>query len=143
MIVNNPSFAIAGIHLTTIIRYGLIALIGLYLLVAHKYKENRKLLIFYGILIFIYTLLHHINASDFYTLIPGGIDYSFFEELLYIVRYMVPIFLTYAICTENISKNTFDKISRTIHETRNDIDYEYYYSDSALPIESRKNEYHP
>lgn len=113
MIVNNPSFSIAGIHLTTIIRYGLIALIGLYLLVAHKYKENRKLLIFYGILIFIYTLLHHINASDFYTLIPGGIEYSFFEELLYIVRYMVPIFLTYAICTENISKNTFDKILLT------------------------------
>ena len=113
IIVKNPSLSIAGVHLTTIIRYGLIALLGLYILVTHKFKENRKLLILYGILVFIYTILHHINASDFNTLIPSGIEYSFIEEILYIIRYIVPVFLTYAICTENISKSTFDKILLT------------------------------
>ena len=113
MIVNNPSFQIAGIHLTTIIRYGLLGLIGLYILVAYKFKESRKSLIIYGVLIFIYTILHHLNASNFTTLIPRGIDYNLIEEILYIIRYIVPVFLTYAICTENITKNTFDKILLT------------------------------
>lgn len=113
VLVYNPEISIAGIHITTIIRYLLLALLGIYILVTNKFKENRKALIFYALLIIIYLLFHHINASSFNTLLPDGISYVLTEELSYVIRYLVPIFITYSICTEGINQSTFDKILLT------------------------------
>lgn len=110
VIVNNSSFQIAGIHITTIIRYSLIGLLGIYMLIKYKILENKKLLVLYGILVIIYTIFHHLNANDFYSLIPEGIEYNVLEEILYIVRYLVPIFLTYSIICEGLEQKEFDKI---------------------------------
>ena len=41
VLVYNPEISIAGIHITTIIRYLLLALLGIYILVTNKFKENR------------------------------------------------------------------------------------------------------
>lgn len=110
IIVNNTSLTFAGVHITTIIRYGIIGVLGLYIIFSGKFKDNRKIMLLYGILIVIYLFGHHINAQDFYTLVRNGIDYSFFEELLYIIRYLVPTFLMYFICVDGLERELFNKV---------------------------------
>lgn len=109
VVVNNSALEIAGFHISTLIRYGLLGILGLYIIFKNKVNNHKKILISYGLLVLIYTVFHHINSFNFKTLLPNGISYSFIEEVLYIIRYLVPLFLTYYICSEEIKRSTFEK----------------------------------
>lgn len=111
-VVYNPDFIVADTHYVTIIRYILVGLLGIYILITHKYKENRKSLILYALLLILYAIFHHLNAIDFKTLLqPWEIAYYPLDEIYYIARFLVPIIISYAIVCEGLSRDKFDKLT--------------------------------
>ncbi len=106
----NPIFEIAGFQISTIIRYLLLGILGLILIYKTKLKTYRKSLIIYSILLIIYIIFHHLNALHFKSLIPGNLNYSLIEEILYLIRYLIPIFLVYYMYHNETSSSTFRKI---------------------------------
>lgn len=109
-IYNQPGLELFGFRISTIIRYGLLAVICVLLLIETKYKKNRKSLIIYCVLIVIYLFIHHYNALSFHSLMPNNFSYSLKEELFYIARYLFPLIIVYDINSIKITKKQFKNI---------------------------------
>lgn len=109
-ISENPSFEFFGFKYTTIIRYGLILLMGLLLIWQTKLKKWRTGIIVYSLLLIIYIILHCINCRSFNSINPNLISFNVLEELLYIARYMIPLFLIYYLNTTEIQEEKLKKV---------------------------------
>ncbi len=107
---NSPCMEFLGFKLSTIIRYGLLALIFILLFINTKFKKNRKMIISYALIILLYIGLHHYTAIHFKSLIPGDFNYSLKEELFYIARYMFPLVIVYYMSNADVSKKDFKRI---------------------------------
>ena len=104
---NNPNLEFFGFKFSTIIRYGIIAILGIFLIIKTKLKEKRKLLVVYGILVILYLIMHHINALNFTSLVPDNFSYNLLEEIWYILRYLIIIFIIYYMYSTEISNKNF------------------------------------
>lgn len=83
-----------GFSPSTLIRIGIMGIIGLMFLLVLKNKKEKMWYFFYAFLVVGYAIAHHINAlhfTDFY----GGYDfgYNLISELFYIIRMLLPLAL--------------------------------------------------
>ena len=106
----NNAIEIFDFKISTIIRYTLLAILFILLLIQTKFADKRKGLIVYFVLMILYIIMHHINALQFESLVPGNFNYSLVEEVLYISRYFFPLILIYYLYSIPISSALFKKI---------------------------------
>ena len=106
----NCGVEIFGFKISTIIRYTLLGALLLLLLIQDRFRNKRMGLIIYFVIFIVYLVLHHVNALNFISLVPGNFDYSLIEELFYISRYFFPLILIYYLNTVPISNNFFKKV---------------------------------
>lgn len=106
----NCGIEIFGFKISTIIRYTLLGALLLLLLIQDRFRNKRMGLIIYFVIFIVYLVLHHVNALNFISLVPGNFDYSLIEELFYISRYFFPLILIYYLNTVPISNNFFKKV---------------------------------
>ena len=88
---------IGGFTIPTLVRFGMIAIIGVLSLFTLKF--NRC---FYGFALYItvavvYAVLHHIFCTGFNSLIPGEFGYSIVGEMFYLCRLLLPMIVIYLI----------------------------------------------
>lgn len=94
---------------TTIIRTFFIGIMGV-LLFFNKDKsdkKSRRILIIYGIIVGIYTLVHHIYTSNLNINNYEGFVYTFSTEMLYILRMLLPIGIIYLTYNLKLTKKEF------------------------------------
>lgn len=84
-----------GFSPTTIIRLLFISLLVLLVFCCDKTKKNKVILFTYGVLIFIYTIVHHIYCSGLTINNYPSFIYNTSTELLYILRMLLPIGVIY------------------------------------------------
>ena len=87
---------IAGVSLATIIRFALVFIMAVLTMIYTRKNKSTKFFIGYAVVVFIYTILHHINASTFSIKLAEA-NYNPLSELLFIARMCVPPTLIYII----------------------------------------------
>ena len=97
--------------ISTLIRVIVIFTLFFYYFFTSKNKHNFWILI-YPALLGIYFIFHHINALNFYSLVPGNFDYSIIEEALYFVKMLSPFMLIYCIYKASLTKDTIISIMK-------------------------------
>ena len=91
------SVQLFGFSIPTLIRVLGIGIIFLLLILTSK-KELKKsipIIFSYILLIIIYFVFHHKNALNFKSLLPGNLHYNIIQEIFYIVRLLIPLFIIY------------------------------------------------
>lgn len=101
---------IAGFTIPTIIRFGLVGIIGCMSIVVVKFNKKHLLLAGYGVLVILYIILHHIFSADFRSFVPGDFDYNLLKEIFYILRMLVPIVVIYFVYNSKITEDIMKKI---------------------------------
>ncbi len=101
---------VAGFTIPTLVRFGLVGIIGVLSFAVVKFNRKYLLLLAYAVLIVVYTVFHHDFCVDFYSLVPGDFDYSLVNELFYIIRMLVPIAVIYFVFHSTITKSTMKKV---------------------------------
>ena len=92
---------------STIIRVLFISIIFLIIYFKFGNKKDRRILLSYFILLFIYIILHLFSTSEFN--IGFNITYNMYEELLYFLKMSMHILIIYSIYKLSISKEKFYK----------------------------------
>lgn len=100
---------------TTIIRLLFISLLSLIIFFADKSKKSKIIMVIYGIVMLIYTILHHIYCSGLNIVNYNEFVYNTTTELFYILRMMLPIAMIYLGFQIKYTKEEFIKVvTRTI-----------------------------
>ncbi|MDD4718578.1 MAG: O-antigen ligase family protein [Bacilli bacterium] len=100
--------------ITTLIRIIVIFIIFFSVIIANKEsRKNLKWLTFYYILVIIYTLLHHLNALNFNSLVPGNFNYSLFKESLQILKLTTPVIFLYTLYYIKLTKEDYYKVIKS------------------------------
>ena len=97
--------------ISTLIRVIVIFTLFFYYFFTSKNKHKFWILI-YPALLGNYFIFHHINALNFYSLVPGNFDYSIIEEALYFVKMLSPFMLIYCIYKASLTKDTIISIMK-------------------------------
>lgn len=95
-------------RMTSLIR--VIIIMMLLLLTLIFYKESRKnlqYLIPYYLLCIIFLLINYIHSKSFISLFPGDFDYSFFSEILTVLKLMMPVTLIYSLYYQKFNKQDY------------------------------------
>ena len=95
---------------TTIIRLFFIAILGIFVLCGDTSKKNKILLFIYGVIVFVYTIMHHIVCSGIDIVSFSNFNYSIMSELLYILRMLLPIGIIYLTFKIKFEKEDFLKV---------------------------------
>lgn len=103
-----------GFSPSTIIRVIITAVLVMLTLITLKDKKRWFFIISYITIVGVYTILHVLNANNFYSLVPGNFGYSLAGELFYIVRLMIPLSILFITYNMNISSDDFEKAIITI-----------------------------
>ena len=103
-----------GFSPSTIIRIGIVAILGILTILTVKDKKSWIFISIYLSLVGIYTVLHLLNSRDFYTLVPNDLGYSVVGELFYIIRMLIPMAIIFITMTMDISKKDYGKAIKSI-----------------------------
>lgn len=76
---------------STIIRILFMGVIALLLFFTMKWEKKHLWMIVYFLLVGIYVVFHHWNATKFHSQIDGDFSYSIVSELFYIIRMILPL----------------------------------------------------
>ena len=98
-----------GFTIPTLVRMGVVALLGLMSFGVFEFKKSHLPLVLYVILIGVYFLLHHMNALNFHSLVPGNFEYSMFGEAFYVIRMCIPIAMMYFVYNSKFERKEFDR----------------------------------
>ncbi|MDD2409533.1 MAG: WecB/TagA/CpsF family glycosyltransferase [Bacilli bacterium] len=93
--------------ISTLIRLGIISIIFLIIFIKYSNKKERNLFLIYFFFLFVYSIAHFINASNFTNKIPT--IYSNLDEVLYIYKMIMNIFIIYIVYKLNINLKQFMK----------------------------------
>ncbi len=99
--------------ISTLIRTIIIGIIFLIYFVKDKSKK-KNILITYVSVIVLYIIAHHINATNFTSVIPNNFNYSLVKEITYFIKMIIPILLIYILIKSNIQNEKIDKIIKVI-----------------------------
>lgn len=95
LLYSEKVIALFGFSPTTIIRLLFIAGLSLLVFCCDKSKKNKIILITYGVLIALYTAVHHIYCSGLTINNYPSFLYSTSTELLYVLRMLLPVGVMY------------------------------------------------
>lgn len=106
------SIKLFGFSIPTLIRILGIGIIFLLLIFSSKneLKKSLPLIFSYILLIIIYFIFHHKNALNFKSLLPGNLHYNIIQEIFYIVRLLIPLFIIYVSYFVFIKEKDFNKL---------------------------------
>lgn len=93
--------------ISTLIRVGIITIIFSIIFIKYSNKKERKLFLIYFFFLFIYSIAHLIHASNFTNEIPT--IYSNLDEVLYIYKMIMNIFIIYIVYKLGINLKQFMK----------------------------------
>lgn len=97
-----------GFSPTTILRIILLGLIGIYVYFQKENSKSRKVITIYGLLVIIYTAIHHLIGSGIDdSLISSNFKYNIFEELFYLIRMILPFVTAYVVYCFKLTKEEF------------------------------------
>lgn len=105
-----PIFSMTFIYNSyfTLLQIGIIFLLLLITLIKNKdSRKNIKYLIIYYLIVGIYGILHHWNATNFHSLVPDNFNYNCLDEVLYLFKMSIPIPFIYLIYYSNLSKKDY------------------------------------
>lgn len=97
-----------GFSPTTILRFGLLGLIFLYLFFHKINTKENKYIFLYGIIVLLYTIIHHlicIRIDD--SILYETFQYNLIGELFYLLRLVYPFILTYIVYRIKLTKKEF------------------------------------
>ena len=97
-----------GFTIPTLVRMGVIAVLGIASFFVFKFRKSHLLLVFYVAIIGIYFVLHHMNALEFHSMVPGDFNYSMIGEAFYVVRMCIPIAMMYFVYNSEFGRKEFD-----------------------------------
>lgn len=103
-LMTEPQFKIAGITIVTLIRYGLIFLLTVFVLLRYRSKNIFITLVVLCGVVLLYSYLH-ISARDGLEISSTIDKYSNFAEISYIVAIVAPLVLVVVIIGSNLSFN--------------------------------------
>lgn len=103
-----------GFSPSTIIRIIIIGILGILSILTLKDRKAWVIAGIYLALVGIYTVMHLLNARDFYTLVPNDLNYSVVGEIFYIIRMLIPIAVIFVTMTTEISTKDYEKAIRII-----------------------------
>lgn len=103
-----------GFSPSTIIRMIIVALLCILTILTLKDKKAWIIVGIYMILVGIYTILHILNARDFYTVVPNDLGYSIVGEIFYITRMLIPMAVIFVTITTDLSKKDYEKAIKII-----------------------------
>lgn len=95
---------------STVIRLLFIFIIAIFSLFVIKSKKQWKWYTIYAITIVLYSLIHLYSVSKFHTLDPNDFNYSNFNEIFYIIRLIIPLFLIVVTSNVEFSKKEISRI---------------------------------
>ncbi len=95
---------------TTIIITGTIGILFILAFCFHSTKKERKLLFGYGALVIAYTALHHFSCNGFDNSKLPTFIYGTFQELLYIVRMILPFLTAFLVYKINWDRKDLERI---------------------------------
>lgn len=88
--------------ISTLIRVIIISILFLLYFFSDSCK-NKYWLFLYPVFLTVYFIFHHINATQFHSLVPGNFNYSIISEFLYLIKMVTPFLLIYILYKSNIS----------------------------------------
>lgn len=98
----------------TLIQIAIILFFFTLLLVTNKNSRSKlKYLLAYFLAVVIYSLLHHLNALNFTSLVPSNFDYNLLKELLSIFKMSIPVLFLYIIYYSKLKKKDYLDIFKT------------------------------
>ncbi len=98
-----------GFSPSTLIRIGITVILCILTLITLRDKKRWLFIGSYIAIVLIYTIIHIINANNFYSLVPGDFGYSLVGELFYIFRMMIPLSILFITYNMDISSDDFAK----------------------------------
>lgn len=104
------SIQIIGFTIPTIIRLIGVFIIFIFLIFSIKLKQYYPFIFFYLILIIIYFYFHHQNTLSFTSLSPTNFSYNILEEIFYIIRLLIPIFVIFVTSVTKINEKKIQKL---------------------------------
>lgn len=100
-----------GFSPSTIVRIGFVGVIGILFLFIIKNKKEIFAYSAYLTLVFIYVVLHHINAMNFTDFYDGyDFGYTLVSELFYIIRMLMPLFIIIVSAHFEFSDKTIENL---------------------------------
>lgn len=96
--------------LQIIIIFGLLLFL---LLINKESRKNFKYIILYTIIVLIYGIFHHLNATNFTSLVPGNFNYDILKECLQILKMSIPVIFVYLIYHSNLEKEDYIHIIKS------------------------------
>lgn len=97
-VFQDKSFAIAGISIATLIRYGLISLIIILAITANINRKSTKLFIGTLIIYAIFACIHYFNIKNFDIIIFNtSMKKGIITTIMYISKFVIPICLIYLV----------------------------------------------
>lgn len=100
-----------GFKIATIIRIILFGILSVFILLKYKELKYKKVFIVYLICITIYFITHHLNALNFTSYNINNFNYTILEELNYMLRLLIPVFLIYYTINVDLKNNNLKKAS--------------------------------
>lgn len=101
-------------HIFTLIQIIVIGLFFLWNLLIYKDSRNKfKFLFIYLIILIIYGILHHMNALNFHSLVPGDFNYNYLDEIQHLIKMSIPIFFIFLLYFSKFKKEDYLKVIKT------------------------------
>lgn len=97
-----------GFTIPTLVRIGVISILGVLSFFVFEFHKKHYLIVLYLIIIGIYFIMHHINALNFYSYVPGNFNYNMIGEAFYVVRMCIPIAMMYFVYNSNFTRKHFE-----------------------------------
>lgn len=108
--LNNGTIGeVLGFTIPTLVRIGIIAILGIMSFFAFEFHKKHWLLVLYLSVLGGYFVIHHLNALNFNSLVPGNFNYNMLGEVFYLIRMCIPIAMMYFVYNSNFKRKQFDQ----------------------------------
>ena len=83
------------------------------LIIKKESRKNLKYIVIYLMLVLIYGIFHHLNATNFTSLVPGNFNYSSLKESLQLLKMSTPALFGYLIYYSKLNKKDYIDILKS------------------------------
>lgn len=108
--LNNGAIGeVFGFTIPTLIRITIIVILGIMSFSVFVFHKKHAWLALYLIVIGMYFVMHHINALNFNSCVPGNFNYNMLGEMFYVIRMCFPIAMMYFVYNSNFKRQQFEQ----------------------------------
>lgn len=107
---DQASAIFGGFSIATILRFLVVAVIGILFVLCYRSKKLYLFLGIYTVAIAVYFGFHHWNALQFHSLSPDNFNYSLGGELFYIARMLLPLIILLVSAYQDYSERALERM---------------------------------